>query len=332
MIRPAHLLFLSVAVASGLASIPTRAQMSTSDMIVRLDQLENQMRQLTGTIEQLQFRNQQLEQSLRRMQEDIEFRFQELGGKAGARSAPPRPGAVPAAPPPAPAAAPPAPGRRSDAFDPSQSPGAPGAPRTLGTMAENAGPSAQPLPPPGDEQPVGAPNGRPMGAPLDLSTMSANAAGDTTLAAPGGQLPPRNPGAGGALATLPPSQSPRDEFDLAYGYVLHKDYALAEQTFRDFLRKYPSDRLAGEAQFWLGESMFQRQSYRDAADAFLTLTKKYDTSTKAPDALLRLGQSLAALHEKELACATFAEVGRKFPRAAQNVKAAVEREQKRVHC
>ena len=66
--------------------------------------------------------------------------------------------------------------------------------------------------------------------------------------------------------------------------------------------------------------MFQRQNYRDAADAFLALSKKYETSAKAPDALLRLGQSLAALNEKELACATFGEVARKYPRASLAVK------------
>ena len=52
----------------------------------------------------------------------------------------------------------------------------------------------------------------------------------------------------------------------------------------------------------------------------------------APDALLRLGQSLAALKEKEAACAAFGEVGRKYPRASAGVKAAVDREQKRVKC
>ncbi len=41
------------------------------------------------------------------------------------------------------------------------------------------------------------------------------------------------------VATLPPSQSPRDSFDLAYGYLLRKDYALAEETFRDFIKRYP---------------------------------------------------------------------------------------------
>jgi tol-pal system protein YbgF len=130
----------------------------------------------------------------------------------------------------------------------------------------------------------------------------------------------------------PPSQSPKDEYDLAYGYVLRKEYALAEQTFRGFLSRYPSDRFAADAQYWLGESLFQRQRFRDSAEAFLNVTTKYETAAKAPEALLRLGQSLAALGEKEAACATFGEVTRKYPRAAPGVKQGVEREQKRGHC
>ncbi|MEA2995194.1 MAG: hypothetical protein QOG74_743, partial [Alphaproteobacteria bacterium] len=245
--------------------------------------------------------------------------------------APPRPAAAPPAP--APAGPPAVPARRSDVFDPAQAPNAPGAPRTLGTMSTDAGPVGTERPPAqvADAAPVGAPNGGQVGAPLDLSTMSGNGAH-----APGGDRalpPPRVGGATGPqLATLPPSQTPRDEFDLAYGYVLRKEYPLAEQAFQDYLRRYPNDRMAGEAQFWLGESMFQRQSYQSAAEAFVTLTKNYGSSPKLPDALLRLGQSLAALQQKDLACSTFAEVGRKAPNAPPNVKAAVERERKRVHC
>ena len=158
--------------------------------------------------------------------------------------------------------------------------------------------------------------------------------GSTDAIAPPGAplpgLPPRN--AGATVATLPPSQTPRDEYDLAYGYVLRKDYALAEDGFRGFLGKYPSDRLAGDANYWLGESLFQRQRFRDAAEAFLNVSTKYESSGKAPDALLRLGQSLAALGEKEAACASLGEVLRKYPRASAGVKQGVEREQKRVRC
>ncbi|KAB2878486.1 MAG: tol-pal system protein YbgF, partial [Pseudorhodoplanes sp.] len=53
-----------LAVCAG-SPAPVSAQMSASDVVVRLEQIENQMRMLTGQLEQLQFRNQQLEQQLR---------------------------------------------------------------------------------------------------------------------------------------------------------------------------------------------------------------------------------------------------------------------------
>jgi tol-pal system protein YbgF len=187
-----------------------------------------------------------------------------------------------------------------------------------------------------EEPPIGAPGGRAAGEPLNLSTLSGHAGSDPGYAAPpGGTLPGegRNPpGSGSQMATLPPSDSPKDYYDLAYGYILRKDYALAEDGFRTFLRKYPSDRMAPEAQYWLGESLFQRQRYRDAAEAFLNVSTKYESTAKAPDALLRLGQSLAVLGEKEAACASLGEVLRKYPRAALGVRQGVDREQKRVGC
>ena len=96
---------------------------------------------------------------------------------------------------------------------------------------------------------------------------------------------------------MPPSATPKDEYDLGVGYIQRRDYALAEETMRNFARKYPSDPMMADAQFWLGESFFQRQLYRDAAESFLSVTTKFDRSAKAPDALLRLGQSLAALKD-----------------------------------
>ena len=90
--------------------------------------------------------------------------------------------------------------------------------------------------------------------------------------------------------------------------------------------------MSSEAQFWLGESLYQGKNYQSAAEAFVAMTKKYTSSPKQPDTLLRLGQSLFALQQKDLACATFAEVSKKYPHAAPNVRVAVEREQKRARC
>jgi tol-pal system protein YbgF len=290
------------------------AQSDDQDPEMRIQQLENQLRQLTGQNEELQYRNRQLEDRLRSLQGNAP------GGQAPvATVAPVQPGpayrqpsvqpgvgqqvAAPAPIVQEPEGVPPAPGRRrGDAFDPNLNPNAPGAPRALGG-------GQLPIP---AEAAVGAPGGRDAGEPLNLGNGDA-------------QQP-------GALTTLPPSATPKDEFDLGIGYMERKDYALAEETMRNFAQKYPGDPLTADSEYWLGESFFQRQRYRDAAESFLAVTTKFDKSAKAPDALLRLGQSLAALKEKEAACAALGEVTRKYPHASSGVKAAVDREQKRVKC
>lgn len=295
----------------------------------RVERLENQIRQLTGQNEELQYRNRQLEEQIRQLQ---------AGQAPGQPGSPPSVTANPPVQQPQqqtyqqppqqqppqqtyqqqpPIQQPGAPvrqgGRRNDAFDPNQNPNAPGAPRALGGGQMPIDPNAQVAAP--VAPPIGAPGGRGAGEPLDLANT-----------APGGAAAP------GGLTTLPPGATPKDEFDLGIGYVQRKDYALAEETMRNFLQKYPSDRLVADAQYWLGESMFQRQRYRDAAESFLNVTTKFETSAKAPDALLRLGQSLAALKEKEAACAALSEVARKYPRASAGVKQGVDREQKRAKC
>ena len=131
------------------------------ELAVRINQLELQIRQLTGTIEQLQFRNQQLEQQLRaqggngvppqaNMQPQANMPPQTSmppqGNIPRQAALPPPPGRPPQAaplPPPVAAAPAPGPGRRGDAFDPSMNPSAPGAPRSLGG---GAAPDRNPLP------------------------------------------------------------------------------------------------------------------------------------------------------------------------------------------
>jgi tol-pal system protein YbgF len=277
------------------------AQSDDVDPELRIQQLENQLRQLTGQNEELQYRNRQLEDRLRLLQ-------------GGAQAAP---GGQPAV------------GQPSIAAAPAMQPNLPlRQPQAQPGHDQQIAAPAPIVQEPQAAPPGGAPGGRGAGEPLDL----ANTGGARNPAGPLPPPPPRNTNATGALATLPPSATPKDEFDLGIGYMQRKDYALAEETMRNFAQKYPSDPLMADSQYWLGESFFQRQRYRDAAESFLAVTTKFDKSAKAPDALLRLGQSLAALKEKEAACAALGEVTRKYPRASSGVKAAVDREQKRVKC
>ena len=76
-----------------------QATQDPSSLLVRIDRLESQMRQMNGAIEQLQFQNRKLEDQLKKFQEDVDFRFQD-SGRGGA---------------PAPAAA--KPQKRTDSID-----------------------------------------------------------------------------------------------------------------------------------------------------------------------------------------------------------------------
>lgn len=348
---PAFVLSLMLA-----AIVPASAQMSASDLVMRIEALENQVRQLTGQVEQLQFRNQQLEQQVRgggapepaRTAQPQRPPMQQaqppmqqpmpLPGRRSDADLPQEQGADPRYPDPrfadprAPAADPrfaardnpnfvasPNPGgRRGDAFDPNANPAAPGAPRPLGAL-----PPGQPSAPPADIDD----GGRAPGAPMDLSNNDPSRRG---MALP--PPPQRQLSGTGVAAVQPPGNTPRDHYDMGVGFMRQKDYASAEQTFRDFLQRYPSDRLAGDANYMLGESFYNRRQYQDAAEAYLIVTTNHETAARAPDALLRLGQSLAAIRQKEMACASFAQIERKYPRASAAVKQAAEREQKRVGC
>ena len=65
MTRILRSFLLPAILAAACLASPARAQMSESELVMRLNRLENEVRQLTGQVEQLQYRNQQLEQQLR---------------------------------------------------------------------------------------------------------------------------------------------------------------------------------------------------------------------------------------------------------------------------
>ncbi|MEO0960802.1 MAG: tol-pal system protein YbgF [Pseudomonadota bacterium] len=124
--------------------------------------------------------------------------------------------------------------------------------------------------------------------------------------------------------------------DVAYKYAMsflrQGDYPSAEAAFTQFLEAYGDTSLAGNAQYWLGETYYVREQYQDAARAFLTGYQTYASSPKAPDSLLKLGITLAALGQTQDACLTLAEVPRTFPGAPQSVKARAEQERSRAGC
>lgn len=323
---------------------PAAAQ-DASELVVRLGRLENQSRTMAGQIETLQYENRQLKEQLRKFQEDVDFRFNEGKGGAGASPAKPARGASPApAANPSPAPAPgsvnggnpgfnPGPTRsqkRSDAFDPEQNPDAPGAPMRLGATEPSAPLSAR------ERTEAAEAEGEPIPLPR-------GAIGETTADAEGYDNPVdlNPPPRTGAINPAPrPSESVAAtgtpdagaDYDAAVELMRSRQYEQAEMGLRQFIQSHPRDgRIAG-ATYWLGESYLARGRTREAAEQFLKVSTDYARSAQAPEAMLKLGVSLNALGAREQACATLAELERKFPNAGTGVRQGVTREQKRARC
>lgn len=331
---------LALSLLPVLAS-PVLAQgADAAGLTLRVDRLENQIRNLNGQIEQMQFQIRKLEEQLRKQQQDVDFRFDELKQKPGAKPAPAA-APPPAAPAPAPAqqrrsdletSAPvvasvdsaPRNGRRSDAFDPSANPEAPGAPRDLGALP----PGANAAPPRASNLPTGPladgaevdPN-----APINLAPRSTAA-----LVPQAGEATPRLSDM--QTGSLPSPAAPVDNYETGMAAFKNGQFELAETHLRAYLDAHPKERLSPEAIFFLGESYFRRARVRDAAEQYLKVSTDFPRAPRAPESLVRLGLALEKLGAKEQACAAFGEVQRKYPSAPATVRQSAEREIKRVQC
>lgn len=268
--------------ASGVTNV------GTASIAVRLDAIEERLRNLTGLAEQNAFRLQQLEDMQRRLSEDVEFRFQELGAGGGNRSS----------------------------LQPQ-----PIAPAPTG----QSGFSQQSLPPPSSSASIGSNSiGQPQGTlgTLQLGPVNINPIVQS------GNFPP--PSSGGQVALGVPIDA-RGEYDVAYAYILQRDYDGAELAFTQFLQNHPGSEYSANAKYWLGETFFVRGQYRSAADAFLRSYTEHKNGRKAADSLLKLGMSLQQLGQTSAACSSFSELISNYPNSG-DVRARAIQEQQNAGC
>ncbi len=266
---------------------------------VRMQQFQDQITQITGQIEQVGLKVDDLSQRLDKLQKDVEFRLTQLeqaGGSGGMNTvaadgtimAPQGDGAA-AAPTTETAAAAPA-GAQSGAQ-----------PGVLGTLTP--------------EQAANLPQ-----APEGAAEAAAAAAAGQTAAV---QAPD-----GAAL----PGDTPSEQYDYATGLLQRGAYAEAEGALKAFVAQHPKDPLAGNAQYWLGETYYVRSDFKNAAVAFAEGYQKYPNSSKAPDNLLKLGMSLGQTGQKDNACTAFRQLAKQFPDASGAIKDRAARAKQRYGC
>ena len=109
-----------------------------------------------------------------------------------------------------------------------------------------------------------------------------------------------------------PEGTPEERYKYAYSLLITTQWTKAETAFQEFLDQHGDDKLAGNAQYWLGETFYARQNLHEATRAFLVGIQRYPNSMKAPDTMLKLGISLAKLGKSEDSCAAFLEMQNKF--------------------
>lgn len=140
----------------------------------------------------------------------------------------------------------------------------------------------------------------------------------------------------GVLGTLPqgaasgpppgPSGSPdvamadtRSQFDAAMNLLAKAQYDDARAAFRSFADGNPKDELAPQAIYWVGDIAYVQKDYAGAAHAFAEGLKKYPSSPRAPESMLKLGQSLIALNQKKEGCIALGAISSKYPSATKTV-------------
>ena len=269
----------------------------------RITALEEQIRTMSGTIEELNFQILQMQEQMRKMQEDNEFRFQELEKKGDAGGRGPRvAGTQPAAP----------------------SGEAAGAAATSGaTAADGSGETAAPA---AQETTIGS-------ITFDADgNVKGGSVGDVIAADGATQADDPAKADGTTVAALPSTDDPEELYRNSYQFILSGDYATAEQGFRDHIARFPGSDSTADAHYWLGEALLGQQKYRDAAEVFLAANRDYPSAKKAPDMLLKLGVSLAGLKQRDVACATFAEVSKRYPKASSQLKERVKQEEALASC
>ena len=129
-----------------------------------------------------------------------------------------------------------------------------------------------------------------------------------------------------------PDASPENQYKFAVSFIKIGDYETAELALREFVDSNPKHQLAGNAQYWYGETFRVRQLYQDAATAYLDGYQKYPKSKKAPVNLLKLGVMLVQIGEKEQGCSMILGVKDQYPKANQSVIQKAEYEKKKFNC
>jgi len=94
-------------------------------------------------------------------------------------------------------------------------------------------------------------------------------------------------------------------------------YDLARQQFSDYLKHYGETQLAGNAQFYIGETYYQQKNYQQAIAEYDKVLTKYPKSYKLAAAQLKKGYALLELNDRTGGIRALRTVIRDYPNSEE---------------
>lgn len=122
-------------------------------------------------------------------------------------------------------------------------------------------------------------------------------------------------------AAIPP---PQQLYDKAMSDKSGGNLELALGQFQDFVKAYPKEPLAPNAQYYIGEIHYNRSDFDSAVSAFDTVLERYPDNIKTPDATYMKGLALLRGGQKASARKVFEDVVRKYPNSEVAPKAKTQ--------
>jgi tol-pal system protein YbgF len=107
----------------------------------------------------------------------------------------------------------------------------------------------------------------------------------------------------------------------AFGLYSANNYPGAVEAFEAFIKKYPKNEYAGNAQYWIGECYYTQHNYPRALDAFNKLLTVYPKGNKVPDAMLKIGYTYINMNKPAKAKSALQLLIDKFPNNQAAIKA-----------
>jgi tol-pal system protein YbgF len=116
----------------------------------------------------------------------------------------------------------------------------------------------------------------------------------------------------------------KQEFEAALATLRKGDFAVAQNNFLAFMKRYPQSGYKSSAWFWLANAQFALRDYRSAGANFRALVTADPDYLRAPEALLSLANCQVELKDVKAARKTLEDIVRNYPQS-EAASAARER-------